>query len=235
MRTKTLALSALLGALSSASLVAQTNVYSLNAVGYINVTMPPGYTILTDPLIASPDNTLNTVLNDGNSQYAGASVFPFINGGSFSSTVETGNPFQPGWENGGSDVSLTPGQAVFFYNPGPGNMTATFVGTVPQGSLTNTLPVGYSLVASIVPTSGDLVTNSITQFSVANSGDIVYFFNPATQLYESNTPEFEFGSWSGGDPTTGDPVNTNVAHGFFYYNAGSAGTETWVENFSINP
>jgi hypothetical protein len=53
MRTKTLALSAVLGMLGSASLVAQNNVYSINAVGYINVTMPPGYSIVTCPLIAA--------------------------------------------------------------------------------------------------------------------------------------------------------------------------------------
>jgi hypothetical protein len=50
MRTKTLILSGVLAALSGASLMAQ--VYSLNAVGYINVTVVGGgaFTMVTDQL-----------------------------------------------------------------------------------------------------------------------------------------------------------------------------------------
>jgi hypothetical protein len=242
MRTKTLALSAVLGALGTASLVAQTNVYSLNAVGYINVTMPPGFSIITCPLICgtdptatgsqNPTNTLNVVLNNASGQYSGASVYPFINGHGYSPIVETGNPFGSGWTGGGADVNILPGQAVFFYNPnghGGANMTATFVGTVPQGVLTNTLVAGYNLVGSIVPTSGDLVSNPITAFSVAQSGDYVYFYDSAHQTFAASVPTYEFGAWSS------DPTTTNVAEGFFYYNANAAGTENWVETFSINP
>jgi hypothetical protein len=128
---------------------------------------------------------------------------------------------------------MLPGQAVFFLNnngPGGANMSATFVGTVPQGSLTNSLPAGYSAVGSIVPISGDLVTSTIANLdSFAQSGDYVYFFNIATQGYASSVPSYEFGSWST------DPVTTNVAEGFLYYNAQGSGSETWVETFSINP
>ncbi len=72
-------LSALLGTLGSVSLMAQsTNVYSLNAVGYINVTIDPGYNIISCPLIASPDNTINTLLTNGTGQFKG---FKFLSGG----------------------------------------------------------------------------------------------------------------------------------------------------------
>ena len=70
MRTKTLALSALLGALGTAGALAQ-NVYSLNAVGYINVTLAPGYNIVTCPLIVSPTNTVANLFPNGPSD-AGA-------------------------------------------------------------------------------------------------------------------------------------------------------------------
>lgn len=266
MRTKTLALSAVLGALGTASLVAQTNVYSLNAVGYINVTMPPGYSIITCPLIVGTDsgngfpnvtNDLNVVLNNnvgGAAPYSGAQVYPFINGVGYGN-AEIGNPasFGGGWAGGGGDVTMMPGQAVFFFNPNPiggANMTATFVGTVPQGSLTNTLPVGYSLVGSMVPVSGDLVTNSVSALSTsAQSGDFVFFFNPnphaGAQYGFENSITYTFGSWSaatgpieinafannGGE----DPGTLSPAQGFFYNNGGAAGTEKWVENFSINP
>src|SRR5581483_447895 len=58
MRTKTILLSALLGLASGAAAMAQTtNVYSVNAVGYINVTCPPGFTMIANQLM-----TTNTTL-----------------------------------------------------------------------------------------------------------------------------------------------------------------------------
>lgn len=259
MRTKTLALSTMVSALGAAtSLVAQTNVYSLNAVGYINVTMQPGYSIITCPLICSPDNTLNTVLNNSaaaGTPYANTTIYAFTGGVGYTA-IETGNPasYGSGWGNGGSDISLTPGSSVFFFNPnaiGSGiNMTATFVGTVPQGSLTNALVPGYNLVASIVPVSGDLVTNSVTAFSGASyplQADFIYFFNPnsvgsAQVGYVQDA--YSYGSWFSASPGPNiganyDPTTTNVSQGFFYYNNtvgnGGAQTEKWVENFTINP
>jgi hypothetical protein len=258
MRTKTLALSAVLGLIGTASVVAQTNVYSLNAVGYINVTLQPGFNIITCPLTCTPDNTLNTVLNNSaaaGTPYANATVYAFQNGVGYN-TIEVGQPasYGSGWGNGGADISLTPGAAVFFQNPNPVGgavMTATFVGTVPQGLLTNSLVPGYNLVGSIVPVSGDLVTNSVTSFHGASyplSGDYIYFFNPnaaspTAQVGFENADSFSYGSWFqiGGGPNTGvndDPVTTNVSQGFFYYNNSAATTpvtESWVENFTINP
>jgi len=256
MRTKTLALSAVLGALGTTSMFAQTNVYSLNAVGYINVTMPPGYSIVTCPLICSPDNTLNTLFPNGNGvntppsgiPYAGANVYQFA-GGKFTS-FDSGNGTYSygGWANGGADVTLNPGQAVFFQNPnsaGGANMTATFVGQVPTGSLTNVLTSGYNLVGSMVPVSGDISNTNLPVGQIANlnvipgSGDYVLFFDSAAQKFASQLPT-EGGiyspGWSGGTGAAGGPVTTNVAEGFYYYNAqGTGNTEKWVENFSINP
>jgi hypothetical protein len=85
------------------------------------------------------------------------------------------------------------------------------------------------------------VTNSITAFSVANSGDYILFFDPTAsgshQKGFENPPTFEFGGWtsSGGvnSEANGDPETTSVSQGFFYYNANT--TEQWVETFSVNP
>jgi hypothetical protein len=237
MRTKTLALSALLGMLGTAALVAQTNVYSLNAVGYVNVTFPAGtYTILTCPLICSPDNTLNSVLPDTNAQYKKALVYQY-SGGAYTVTENgVGTGADPsGWGGGGADVTLNPGQAVFFYNPTAADMQATFVGQVPQGSLTNALIPGYNLVGSIVPTSGDLPTNSITQLTNYTKHDFVYTYDPVAG-YSGQDSVVAPGNGSGYNNqwTGGDPVTTNVTQGFWYFN-NSAATNNWVETFSVNP
>jgi hypothetical protein len=263
MRTKTLALSALLGMIGSASLMAQsTNVYSLNAVGYINVTMPPGFSIVTCPLICGTDptapanantNTLNVIFPNpsATTPYAYAQVFTFING-SFANAGDQGGGagVGGGWDNGGT-YSVAPGVAIFWDNPSGTPMTATFVGTVPQGSLTNALASGYNLVGSIVPISGDLATNTVLNIdSAAGPFDYVLLYDPTANPsqpsgqtgYEAYSQYGFSGSWSGGtnDPAgSGDPYVPSVSQGFFYYNAtaqnNGAATEYWVENFSINP
>jgi hypothetical protein len=291
MRTKTLALSAVLSALGTVSLVAQSNVYSVNSVGYINVTMPPGFSIITCPLIVGTDteyagayggpaitNDLNVVLNNDNGQYHNASVTSFANGGSFLN-VDVGNSLGAGGGWGGTTslpagspagtvglsdigegIQLLPGQAVFFNTPAGPAMTATFVGTVPQGSLTNILVKGFNLVGSMVPASGDLVANSITGPFFASevnqsapsgttkgpaNGDSVLTYGSGAYVGNGGWS----GSWSLGLAPSGGPLTTSVSQGFFYSNAGKdgapaqtingysapAGTEVWVENFSVNP
>jgi len=270
MRTKTLALSALLGALTTASVVAQTNVYSLNAVGYINVTLYPGYNLVTCPLICSPDNTVATLFNNSNEAFQGATkvsghfpasdVYVYQNGVGYSliDNTVTADGGNNGWANG--TETLNPGQAVFFFNPltvGSGtNMYATFVGTVPQNStpissqlpngLTNTIVTnGYSLIGSIVPASGDIITNSIMLLTNLVGGftraDQILTFDPtyngsaqggySTEGVISWTPA---NGWNGGGAGT-DPYTFTVYNGFWYFNNSKTVTKTWIENFSINP
>jgi len=243
MRTKTLLLSALLGALGSVSVHAQ-NVYSLNAVGYINVTLEPGWTILTCPLIASPDNTIATLLNNTAGAYQSATgkalVYAF-SGGVYSGSDTAGklSGGAAGWQNNGT-ITLNPGEAVFFFNPNPigtgANMTATFVGTVPTGTLTTPLIPGYNLVGSQVPVTGDLVTNSLSTLTNGQKNDFIYTYDSdagsaTTQIGYGGQNVYHpaAGGWSAGDPTI-----TNVYNGFFYYNATTTGTtNNWVENYSV--
>jgi len=236
-------LSALLGALGSVSVMAQSsNVYSLNVVGYINVTMFPGYNIITCPLVSSPDNTIATLLNNTNGQYQSGSgrsgefalVYSYVNGGYITDQADAANT-PSGWLNGGTNT-ISPGQAVFFYNPTTTNMTATFVGTVTNGPVTNALTPGYSLVGSMVPVTGDIVTNSISMFTngqVTGSGrsvtaDELYTYTPGAGY---STYQYSASGWVLGT-TPADPTLTNVYQGFFFYNPFST-TNNWVENFSV--
>ncbi len=234
------------------------NVYSVNAVGYINVTILPGFNIITCPLYCGTDPANPTVSNDLNvlfpnpvatTPYAGASVYQLTPGGGYSA-IEGGSSatYGGGWNNGGADITLNPGQAVFFQNPnalGGANMTATFVGVVPSGTLTTQLVPGLSLVGSQVPVSGDLVTSSIAALTAQN-GDYIYFFDPRQSgayqygfLEDAYSASATYGTgWTAGPgPNVGannDPQVVSVYEGFFYNNS-QATTENWVETFSVNP
>jgi hypothetical protein len=223
MRTKTMLLSALLGTLGSVSVMAQS-VYSLNVVGYVNETVPAGgYAIVSCPLVATPDNTLNTLLPNGSGTYAKVKVYFFI-GGTY--TIEVGT--KTAWSLGGNET-IAPGQAVFVLNPNATPLTLTFVGSVASGAQNNVLAPGYNLVSSVVPTSGNLATNSITLFTNAAPKDKLFVFDPTAQSYTTYTAA-KAGAWS-----PSDPIVPNVGQGFFYQNNSTTGTSvTWAENFSVS-
>jgi hypothetical protein len=245
MRTKTLILSSLLAALSGASVMAQ--VYSLNAVGYINVNVPTGFSIIADQLYATNQQTSQsvdaifgpTLLNGGATtpdpyaQNGGVILFPFHNGAFLSalSVVQITSGAVPSWSSPSeaTGTSFNPGQAAFIYNPNA-PFTMTFVGQVPQGNVTNSLPAGFSLVSSIIPQTGALDTDLGAGPGV---GDIIFIFsnggyNAADEWISVNGNP---AAWSAGYA----PTNT-VGTGFFYYNASAAPnpTNNWSRTFNVN-
>jgi hypothetical protein len=223
MRTKTMLLSALLGTLGSVSLMAQsTNVYSLNAVGYINVTIEPGFNLISCPLWASPDNTLNTLLTNANGQFKKWGFYAYSPATGYAAeAIGTAS----GWTGGGTNV-LAPGQAAWLFLPETSNATTvTFVGTVPSGSLTNTILPGFNLVSSYLPTSGNIVTNTLMNFTTQVKKDQVYTYDALTQSYAPADIATATG-W------TTDPVQANVGGGFWYLNNTNV-ANNWVENFSV--
>lgn len=243
MRTKSLLLTALLGAIGSVSAMAQTNVYSLNAVGYINVTLYPGFNMISCPLITTPDNTLGTVLNNSNGSITGCTAFfwyPSV--GAYSEdtarTVGTGKgqtSNADGWSFNGTNLAA-PGVGFWFDNIYSTNITATFVGTVPTGSITNSLVTGFNMVGSAVPVSGDIVSNSISALTNFNVGDTVWTWNAATSVYSEFTsvPSNSKGGGHGykGEWTSlGDPTVANLAEGFWY---DATAPFAWVENYSVS-
>jgi hypothetical protein len=237
MRTKTVLMTALLGALSGVSVMAQTNVYSQNAVGYINVTCPPGFSIISCPLqTADPSNTIATLLPNGANQIKTAEAFQFnpstggYNIDEASTKLATENGYTNGWEFGGT-FSMEPGQALFFETPFSSNLVFTFVGTVPTGSLTNTINTGFNLISSILPASGDLVTNPLTAFSVPDAQDEIFVYNNAIANYNIYEYTKKNGWTSNSIPS--DPIIPSVGEGFFYETA-STSPILWIENYSVS-
>ncbi len=207
MNTKTSILTALVALASGTAAMAQ--VYSQNVVGYVNVTVPTGFSLVANPLVAGtntvaslipapPEGTVLYKFNEGTGQY-------IINSFDFG---EWAIPAQ----------TLLPGEGAFVKN-GAAPFTVTFVGEVKQGALSNAIPAGFSVRASQVPQSGQLDT--VLQFPVAE-GDVVYTFNNATSQYRIHS--YDFGEWSL-IPVLG------VGESFFVKKAAAT---SWNRTFSVN-
>jgi len=237
----------MLGMLGTASLVAQTNVYSINAVGYINLTMAPGFNMIGCQLQVAGGNAISNVFNALGGGIDSCVVWKYVNnghsGGAYESDTANSQSYSNGWLGNGT-LTMNPGEAVWFQNNRGTNIPITFVGTVPQGTNTLTFQTGFSQACSPVPFSGDVVTNmGLTNY---NWADTVWTWTPNGHGgggYSSVSADQDAGSdsgyknqWIGGDPQAA------VGQGFWYQNNGgnpNGGSPTvsvvWTQVFSINP
>lgn len=212
MRTKTLLITAALGAAGVASGMAQ--VYSVNAVGYVNVELKTGYNLVANPLDAGTGNNIVSKLLA--SVPDGTSVYKYNQATGFNI-----NPKDFGdWDN--PAMPLVPGEGAFIRCAAP--LTVTFVGEVMQGTGANALkqdiPSGYAIVSSKVPQAGKVSTD--LKYPAAD-GDSVYKFDATTQGY--NIFAFDFGSW--------DPAEPTIAVGEAFWSRKVAAA-TWTREFSVN-
>jgi len=213
MKTKALLLTVALGAAGAATSMAQ--VYSQNAVGYINVTINHGFNLIADQLITT-DRSVLALFPTAPDQ---TSVYKFTPGGGFEINVNdiSGNGT---WDNTAMTVPL--GGGVFVYNPTTA-WTATFVGEVPQGQLTTPIVHGFQIISSQVPQSGHIQT---ALGLVPVDQDQVYKFNTASGY---NIITYDL---SGEGDWTAVP-NLDVGEAVFFYSPSSTHT-SWVRTFSVN-
>ena len=233
MRTKTLLLTAALSAAGLATSMAQ--VYSVNAVGYVNISIPAhGYGILGNPLNGT-NNSVSTILSLPNG-YDGSNIYRFDPPTqSYLDTVSWIEGF--GWLSPSDpDPTINPGEGFFFQNGGATTINLTFVGEVPAGTLHNPVAGGnkYSIRSSVVPKGlklGNVGVAGTLEFP-ADDGDNVYIFDIPTQSYK-DTYSYILGlGWiSGSDPDPDGPV-IPVATGFFSQKTAPA--RDWVQSFSVN-
>lgn len=223
MRTKALLLTAALGFAGAATSMAQA-VYSVNVVGYINLTMKSRYNLVSNQLKATPNNGINSVLPAAAEEsqvltFANNNYTIDISDGSTWIDFNTGEP---------SATTLSPGQGFFFYNPSASDVNITLVGEVTTGNnLSVPLATGYNLVSSIVPQQIDLTAaNGFPQVEEAQ----FLTFNPNTQNYNPILINDGTG-WLNFD--TGEPAvaTATVGQGFFVYSPSSV---AWTRNFNPN-
>jgi hypothetical protein len=146
MRTKTLLLTAAALAAGFATSMAQSNVYSVNVVGYVNQVYPAGSLVAVANPLDGGTNDLDTLL----AGVPNKSTAQFWTGSGFTSSLKSGT-----W----SPNTVIPPGVGFFVNAKT-SYTNTFVGQVvaaPGASVTNSLPAGeLVLVGSMIPYAGDL-------------------------------------------------------------------------------
>jgi hypothetical protein len=212
--------------------LAQSNVYSVNIVGYVNKGYPAGdpsipkqFSLAVNPLKTTnnkisevipnpPDFTIVHRWNSAEQKY-----FPSVTYISFSG----------GW--GDPNIVLDQGQAYFIQNASGPAWTNTYVGEVVLNkttSLTNYLvalpnDLGLNLVGSAFPIEGKLTA---LQFPTPNSFDVAYIYDDGVNYKPAVT--YIFGTWGSGPA---DEPTLKVAQGMFYK---AQSPLTWVQNFTVN-
>jgi len=242
MRTKALLCAAALVA-SAAISMAQSNVYSLNIVGYANVAAPVGFTFMSNPLDAGVTNGANEVIpNTGNwdfceiHEWTGigykVSVFDSATADTTTGFIDRNyNPVQP--------PVLTSGKGYLFNNTVGSAQTITYVGNVRVG--TNTLTYAPSTHVYAVGSPLPLAGGISSVLNLKNTGGALDFCevqtarnNAAGAIIGFQVSVFDS---STADTTTGfidrnyNPVpepTMGIGQGYFFNNA-SAATVTWQQ------
>ena len=197
---------------------AQT-VYSVNAVGFVNVTAPVGFSMIANPL-ATANATVATLLPGMPNN---TKLFKF-NPATGSFVINTYRTALSNWTD--PTMTLAPGEGAFFQNVTAAPMVLTFTGEVIQGNAgdaqtTVNLPTGFAIVSSVIPQSGQLDT--VLSFPVGQN-DKVYRFDNASNNYVIYT--YRNGAWLGGNIPS-------PAVGESFFSQKVSGT-TWQRSFSVN-
>jgi hypothetical protein len=205
-----------------ATSMAQSNVYSVNVVGYVNKVLVGGskYTAVANPLNTTNNTLAGLFGGAGTGLPSGSQVLKWSPGASdFTPYNKVG--FGSGWTGGGATATLNPGEGCLVFIAG-GDYTNTFVGEVLQGSLTNSLLAGYQLIGNKVPDSGPVNTLG---FVPPNASQLLKWDVSIQDWIPFNKVGFGSG-WTPSVPSI------DVGEGFM---VNAASPYNWVRNFTVGP
>ena len=191
--------------------VVSETVVSANVIGYVSISLSPGFSLISNPLNA-PNNTVEKLfpnLPEGTTLHKFDTMLFRLN----ENTITRGKwskPFE----------TLAPGEGAIVPNPTPDPKKLDFVGEVLQGDLSLTLPAGFSIRSSMLPLSGPLHPD--LQFPIAE-GDAVHLFDREAQKYVIYS--YQAGQW------TPDVPVIRVAESFW---VGKTSPGTWIRNVVLN-
>jgi len=202
--------------------------YSDNIVGYINVVVPRGFTLIANQVNNQPDNSLKTLFPVETTADLTV-VYKYDNTlGGFTSDQIVGGT----WSAGGG-ATLDPGDGAFVFAPIA--FTATFVGEVITRVSSVCIPLGFSIKSSAIPQAGAIYDihapgdgNTDLQYGVPSAQQPFYQFNNGLGGYISY--QFNDGSWSS-EP---GPI-LKVGESFFTFTSNTAGVYCWTRHFVVGP
>ena len=243
MRTKTLLIAA--AALVAGIVSSEAQVYSANVVGYVSIPFTNSVLALVAPTLDyDGTGTNNTISSVFTTPAIGDAVFAFNGSGydTISYTVVTSGhgasaTFTTNWFNGSTiatNYPILPGRGVF-YLPAT-NETATIVGTVLQGTLTNKFfPAAnnVALVSSAVPITGGLT--SVLGYNPSIGDNVFTFAGGSYSTYSYTVVTSGHGAsatfttnWFNGS-VQGEPI-IGVGQGFWIQPIANT---NWVTTFVV--
>ena len=195
---------------------ASSPVFSVNIVGYVNLSLPPGLSLIANPLYYT-NNALSFWLPQAPD---GAQVFKYLAGGGFE--VSTFDAAAGAWSN--PDLQVPIGEGFYFHNPSSQAFGYTFFGEVHQGTLVNPLAAGISTKGSLVPQSGSI--NSLHGIP-GQPGDEIRIYTPDGQnggVYSSSVFDATANAWV-------PDLTLGVGQGFWIQ---KQNPQDWVRIFFAN-
>jgi hypothetical protein len=249
MRTKTLLLTA---ALSAAGLLpSMAQVFSVNAVGYVKVSMPGGdkLAIIAPPLNGTPNNDVNNTIKLPDPGSSGCLLFRWDAAiQQFRNPVTWFDGF--GWfidddGDGNPDpVIINPGEACWLQNVTGSQLDFTMVGDVPAGIDQVNRVVGVNkldLKSARVPRNqplGDTTVNATGTLNFpAEPNDLVFIWDVLAQQFENPWTYFANYGWfrdENPNPTdSGGPV-IPPGSGFWSQKAQASPDADWKMSFSVS-
>ena len=213
-----------------ASSLAQSNVYSLNVVGYANVPYTNGFQMIANQLHSDSTGTNNTIQGVFGTNgwpnltkvygFNPASGFGIATFGAGSGTWVGGQPTV--------NTALSAGGGVWLQIPGAsgtsGNVTE--VGEVHQGTTSLPVVAGFQIMSLVPPISTPIKTGLVTPGYPAGNLDKVYtFVNPSG--FTIHTYASGSGTWTGGEPTP------KVGEAFWVQRTAANGATTWVQTYNV--
>jgi len=214
---------------AAGALTSTAQVFSVNMVGYINLTIPPGFSLIANQLNNTPDNKFSTLFPTATTAN-NIIIYKFNNAlNAFDQDQLSGGV----WSAGGNGT-LNPGEGAFIFVPGASSFTATFVGEVQTGTSTVHQPLGFAIISSVIPQQGrvyDVSAPGDGQVDLGNgvpsSGQIWYQFVNSLNAYNQN-------QYSGGWSVEPGPL-LNVGESAFVFTTGVGGVHDWTRTFNVGP
>jgi len=219
MRTRALLCAAGLLAVGAVSTMAQSNVYSLNVVGYVNIPLTNGFQLIANQMDLDGNRTNNTLQSVFSTNLpSNTKVYAFSTSSGYATATYLGGTFLGGVA--GANKGLSPGAGVWVQLPGTSgtSITITTVGNVVQGTTVLPVATGFQLMSIVPPLSARIQTD---MGYVPSSNDKVYQFS-TTSGYSTKT--YLGTAWLPSQPTPA------VGEAFWLQ---STAAKNWTQTFTV--